>query len=73
MEKDTFQGIPTSNLIWGILFICWGIFWLIFTFGIAKARSDVMEFLLMASPLFWVVLGIILFFHDDSKIEEVRP
>jgi len=67
------DGVSLNNLVWGILFSAWGVFWLLVTFGLTGFPSDAMVFLIQLSPLFWVVLGLILFFHDDGKIEEVRP
>jgi len=73
MEGKESQGISTSNLIWGTLFILWGIISLLLTFGMLEVDPDPIEYFLMFFPLLWIVLGIILFIHDDRKIEEVRP
>jgi len=67
------QGISTNNFFWGSLFISWGIFWLLVTFGIVGVPHNTVTFLLKLSPIFWVILGIVLFVHSDSRIEEVRP
>jgi len=66
------QPIPPINLFWGTIFINSGIFWLLISFGLVGMPDNAITFLLKLSPLFWVILGIILFVHSDSEIEEVN-
>ncbi len=66
------QGIPPINLFWGTLFIIWGIFWLLISFGIVGMPDNAITFLLKLSPIFWIILGIVIFIHNDSEIEEVK-
>jgi len=67
------RGISTSNLFWGTLLISWGMFWLILLLVDLDLPGRAVGLVVMLSPMFWIILGIILFFHSDSEIEEVKP
>ena len=64
--------ISPTNLFWGAVFIVWGVLWLLVVSGAIRISSSTVDWFWMLSPLLWVALGIIIIFHDDSKIEEVK-
>jgi len=68
--KET--SISPTNLLWGTVFIVWGLLWVFVLSGVIEISSTAVNWFWRLSPLFWVVLGIIIIFHDDSRIEEVK-
>ena len=62
-----------TNIVWGLLFIAWGALWLLASFDMMSLSADSMDFICLISPGFWVVLGLIILFRDDGKVEEIRP